>query len=98
MYWSSMQSSRDGAIDFTASDATVNADLAHGLGVQAILVGAPAWATANDSVDFDAWSSFVSQTVAHYHGQVQAWELWNEPDMLDGQGKGVFWTWGPAAY
>ncbi len=98
MYWSSMQSSRAGAIDFSMADATVSADLAHGLAVQAILVGAPNWATANGSVDLDAWSSFVSQTVSHYHGQVQAWEMWNEPDLLDGQGKGVYWTYGPAAY
>jgi hypothetical protein len=76
----------------------VNADLAHGLAVQGVLVGAPAWATANGSVDLDAWSSFVSQTVTHYHGKVHAWELWNEPDMLDSQGKGVYWTWGAAAY
>src|SRR5579885_1368107 len=46
MYWSSMQPSQGGPIDFSAADATVNADLAHGVAVQAILVGAPSWATS----------------------------------------------------
>lgn len=98
MYWSSMQSSRSAAIDYSGTDPTANADLAHGLNVQAILVGAPSWATANGSVDLDAWSSFVSAVVTHYRGQIHYWEMWNEPDLLDGQGNGLYWTWGVPAY
>jgi hypothetical protein len=98
LYWNAMQSSRGGAIDFSGSDATVSADLARGIAVQGILVGAPGWATSNGQLDLDGWSSFVSQTVTHYRGQVHAWEMWNEPDLLDGNGNGQYWTWGVPAY
>ncbi|HVC35525.1 MAG TPA: hypothetical protein VNL16_18605 [Chloroflexota bacterium] len=98
MYWSSMQTTAGGAIDFTAADATVNADLAHGLNVQAILVGAPSWATSSGTIDLNAWSSFVNQTVTHYNGKIHYWEMWNEPDLLNAQGQGQYWTWGVPAY
>jgi hypothetical protein len=98
LYWNQLQASRGAPVDFSASDATVSADLAHGLAVQGILVGAPGWATTGNGVDLDGWSSFVSQTVSHYRGQIHFWEMWNEPDLLDGQGKGTYWPWGVAAY
>src|SRR5579883_1081766 len=98
LYWSLLQPVRGGPIDFSQSDAVVNADLSHGLNIDGILVGAPSWATASGSIDLDAWSSFVSQVVTHYRGQIHAWEMWNEPDLLDSQGHGQYWTWGVAAY
>jgi hypothetical protein len=98
LYWSQMQASQGGPIDFSGGDAVVNADLAHGLNVQAILDGAPGWATTTNGVDLDGWSSFVSQTVSHYRSQVHVWEIWNEPDLLDSQGHGTYWSWGVAAY
>lgn len=98
LYWSSMQPNQNGPIDFSGPDATINADLAHGLTVQAILVGAPSWATSSGTIDLDAWSSFVTQTVTHYSGKVRYWEMWNEPDLLNAQGQGQYWTWGVPAY
>ncbi len=98
MYWSSMQPSQGGPIDFSAADATVNADLAHGVAVQAILVGAPSWATSSGTIDLNAWSSFVTQVVTHFQGKVHDWEMWNEPDLLNSQGQGQYWTWGVPAY
>ena len=97
-YWSSLQPTRGGPIDFSQSDAVVNADVAHGLNIDGILVGAPSWATTNGEIDLDAWSSFVSQVVTHYKGQIHAWEMWNEPDLLNAQGQGQYWTWGVPAY
>ncbi len=98
LYWSSMQATPNGPIDFSGPDATINADLSHGLTVQAILVGAPSWATSSGTIDLNAWSSFVSQTVTHYSGKVRYWEIWNEPDLLNAQGQGQYWTWGVPAY
>lgn len=97
-YWSSMQPNESGPIDFSQTDATVNADLAHGITVQGILVGPPSWATADGKFNLDAWSSFVSQTVTHYKGKVSYWEMWNEPDLLNKDGQGQYWTWGVPAY
>ncbi|MBX6771614.1 MAG: hypothetical protein IRY83_07800 [Chloroflexi bacterium] len=98
LYWSSLQPSRDAPIDFSDTDAIVDADLAHGLAIDAILVGAPSWAVTAEGVDLAAWSRFVSQTVAHYRGKITYWEMWNEPDLLDDQGRGKFWPWGVSAY
>lgn len=98
MYWSSMQSGPGVPIDFSGSDPLVASDLARGFAIDAILVGAPAWATTSDGVDLNAWSSFVSQTVSHYQGKVHDWEMWNEPDMLNGQGQGLYWPWSVSAY
>lgn|GEM_PF-6657240 len=98
IYWNNLQTSQGAPIDFSSTDAQVQADLAHGLQIQAILVGAPDWATTANGPDLDAWSSFVSQTVAHYHTQIHYWEIWNEPDLLDAQGKGQYWSWGVPAY
>lgn len=97
-YWNQMQPDQSGPIDFSATDAIVNADLAHGFQIDGVLVGAPSWAVTNNQLNLDAWSNFVSQMVTHYRGQVHVWEMWNEPDLLDSQGQGVYWTWGVPAY
>ena len=30
--------------------------------------------------DISDWEHYVSQTVAHYKGVIDHWEIWNEPD------------------
>jgi hypothetical protein len=39
---------------------------------------------------YDAWLSFVEKTVTRYRDRVSHYEIWNEPDLIDG-GVGVFW-------
>ncbi|MEX1157344.1 MAG: glycosyl hydrolase [Thermomicrobiales bacterium] len=31
--------------------------------------------------DMDAWEEYVRATAARYHDRVEAWEIWNEPDV-----------------
>jgi hypothetical protein len=35
--------------------------------------------------DLDAWEAYVRRTVERYHDRVDAWEIWNEPDVA------LFW-------
>ncbi|HEY3083025.1 MAG TPA: hypothetical protein VGM69_24305 [Chloroflexota bacterium] len=98
LYWSQVQPTPDGQLDFSKSDAVIAADLSRGIKVQVILVGAPDWATAGGKVDTDAWARFVGATVRTYRGRVSHWEMWNEPDLLDNEGKGRFWPWGIPEY
>ncbi|MBI4320816.1 MAG: hypothetical protein HY675_20175 [Chloroflexi bacterium] len=92
-YWHEMQTIKDTNIDFGKMDAVVDADLKRGFQVQGILLGAPSWAIVNGKIMQDKWYEFVYQTVRRYKDRVRYWEVWNEPDLLDGNGQGAFW-WG----
>jgi len=98
LYWGQIQPSANGPYDFSKVDPIVNADLARGIKVQGILVGAPDWATTGGQLNFDAWSRFVAAAVNRYRGKISHWEMWNEPDMLDDKGQGRYWTWGVEGY
>jgi hypothetical protein len=37
------------------------------------------------------WARFVYTTVNRYKDRVKVWEMWNEPDLKDANGNGVFW-------
>jgi O-glycosyl hydrolase len=96
-----------GTWDFSATDAVVQNDTAHGLDTEGILIGTPGWAVSagqtagnglprglgRPSTDpANVWADFVRQTVRHYATQVAYWEIWNEPDLR------FFWTSSPADY
>ena len=98
IYWNAIQPTPNGPFDFTKVDPIINANQSRGIRTQAVLVGAPEWANAGGQFNYDGWSRFVSTTVARYKGRVSHWEMWNEPDLLDGEGKGKYWTGGPAEY
>jgi hypothetical protein len=98
LYWNQIQPSQGGAFDFSKVDGIVNADLAHGVKVQGILLGAPDWAVRGGQIDLDAWSRFVTAAVNRYRGKIAAWEMWNEPDILNESGQGRYWTWGVDGY
>lgn len=92
-YWNEMQPNPGGPIDFSKMDAVVNHDLANGFKVQGILLGAPQWAVVGGKISADHWYQFAYQTALHFKNKVDYWEVWNEPDLLDGHGNGIFW-WG----
>src|SRR5689334_5357110 len=98
LYWNEIQPSPNGPLDFSKVDPIVAADVARGIKVQGILLGAPTWATTDGKLNLDAWSRFVREAVTRYRGRVASWEMWNEPDMLDGDGKGRYWSWGVDGY
>src|SRR5207237_231754 len=142
-YWQNIETS-NGQFNYGPQDAVVNADVAHGLQTNAILLGVPAWMSgaqrpaatpfprarpqpglsgadalsraapapaapsvvpgggvrnlyapvfrADGSINPDNyWARFVNMTVNRYKDRVKVWEMWNEPDLKDGNGNGVFW-------
>lgn len=85
---------------FVFADDGVDAARSRGLAILGMLDGAPPWTSVKpaatrgyfsaynvpDRADGDAlWSRYVKETVAHYAGRIDAWEVWNEP-----WGKGFF--------
>lgn len=98
LYWSQIQPARNGAFDFSRIDAVVAANQGRGIKTQGILLGAPEWAVSGGKLDLDAWSRFVGAATRQYKGRVTHWEMWNEPDLLDGDGRGRYWPWSIEEY
>lgn len=98
LYWNEIQPTPNGPFDFSKVDPIVAADQARGIRVQGLLLGAPTWAASGGKLNLDAWQGFVQAAAARYKGRISSWELWNEPDMLDDQGKGRYWPYGVEEY
>lgn len=93
-----------GHYNYSAHDPVVAADLAAGLQVQGLLIGAPTWAGRPDSRSVPAnlyldwnnpgnyWGQFVYETVSHYLSQIGYWIIWNEPNLQ------FFWKGTPQDY
>lgn len=77
---------------FQKLDAYVAMAEQHGTGILLPLALAPPWATArpNDPAaepgNLDDWRTFVRTVVTRYKGRIQAYEIWNEPNLKQ------FWT------
>ncbi|MCL5961592.1 MAG: endo-1,4-beta-xylanase [Chloroflexi bacterium] len=91
-YWNEIQPA-EGSFDFSYLDRAVDNDISHGFQVQGILLGAPGWAVKGGRISPEAWQNYVTQTVSHFKGRVRYWEVWNEPDLINPDGSGVFWHW-----
>jgi hypothetical protein len=78
-------------------DPFIETELAAGRELVAILIGTPAWATADGSEDpravprMDSWERFVRQVVQQYRGRIRHWVIWNEPDVWDPSHPGSTW-------
>lgn len=77
---------------FQRLDAYVALAEQHGTGILLPLGMAPAWASARPPADnvepknIDDWRDFVRTVVTRYKGRIQAYEIWNEPNLK------TFWT------
>jgi hypothetical protein len=78
-------------------DPFIEAELAAGREVIAMLVGTPAWATADRSndpravPDMSYWENFVRRVAQQYQGRIRHWVIWNEPDVWDTNHPGSTW-------
>ncbi len=75
-----------GQIDFTTLDPIVDALSGQNLKILFTVTTSPEWArTSRDEEgppdDFGTYASFVGQLAAHYNGKVQAYEIWDEPNL-----------------
>jgi len=91
VYWKFQQDiSRD--IKWGELDAKVNDAHAAGIKVLVTVAKSPAWATANGSdgmprrENFGDFNNFLSQVATRYKGKINAYEVWNEPNLAHENG------------
>jgi LysM repeat protein/aryl-phospho-beta-D-glucosidase BglC (GH1 family) len=75
-----------GAIDFGGLDGTIDTLNSNGFKVMLTVYSAPDWARTTNAesgppTDFNDFATFVGALAAHYKGRVQAYEIWNEPNI-----------------
>ncbi len=75
-----------GTLDYAALDAAINAYSAAGLKVLVTLTNAPDWARSTQNEDgppndLKIFSTFVTDIATRYKTKVQAYEVWNEPNL-----------------
>lgn len=87
--WSVIEPTK-GVFDWTSTDRAVQAARSHGLAVLGIVDYTPAWArdpsvpsgTAHGRpASPELFGTFAGQAAEHYAGQIDAWEIWNEPNL-----------------
>ncbi|HXW57726.1 MAG TPA: beta-galactosidase [Candidatus Cybelea sp.] len=94
--WADLEPNR-GEWQFAKLDRYVSLAKQHGTGILLPLGGCPTWAAerppgpsnswpAAQTPKLDDWRTFVRTVVTRYKGQIQAYEIWNEPNLRE------FWT------
>ncbi|HEX3127279.1 MAG TPA: PKD domain-containing protein [Thermoanaerobaculia bacterium] len=81
---------------WTNTDALVRSADAKGLKILGVLSTAPVWAGSNDNgtrppSQIGYWQAYVRRVAARYGGRIQAYEIWNEPNLGD-EGPGIGWA------
>lgn len=84
--WSEIEPT-EGSLDFTAYDALVAEARAANVKLLGTLDYGNPWANASSNGDIDYpptdpknYADFAAQVAAHFAGQVDDWEIWNEPN------------------
>ena len=79
-----------GTFDFASTDIVVDAELAMGMEILAILdYGHPDYASGSggDSHyppdDLADYGTYVRETVTHFKDRIDVWEIWNEPNFVN---------------
>ncbi len=83
--WRDLEATR-GVIDYTALDAVVDALRSHNLNLLVTITTAPDWARSSQVEngppdDLALFAQFAGELAGHYAGRVQAYEIWNEPNL-----------------
>jgi polysaccharide biosynthesis protein PslG len=89
--WASLQEGGAGSYSqwyVDLADRVVNAARARGIHVLATLWATPGWANGgrgtnvppNDAADYARAATWAA---AHFRGRIEAWEVWNEPNLSD---------------
>lgn len=68
-------------------DTFINAEVAAGREVAAVLIGTPGWATDRNTSTAvpprEYWGDFVFKIASQYKGRINHWIIWNLPDVND---------------
>jgi polysaccharide biosynthesis protein PslG len=83
--WSQLETAK-GNIDFASLDGLIDPLASSGVKILLTASSAPDWArnTTTESgppTDFNDYANFVGALANHYKGRVQAYEVWNEPNI-----------------
>jgi len=66
-------------------DTFLEAEIAAGREIVAVLIGTPSWATANGTSTaippLEYWGDFVFKIATQYRGRINHWVIWNQPDV-----------------
>lgn len=97
--WDVIQpASRDDWKPANVPDPLIEAELAAGRQVVAVLIGTPSWAATSPAdgprsvPDMDAWAAFTQRMAQHYRGRIGHWIIWNEPDVWEPGHPGQTWA------
>jgi hypothetical protein len=83
-------------------DTFIDAEVAAGREVAAVLIGTPGWATDNGistavpPIEF--WGDFVFKIATQYKGRINHWIIWNQPDITDPASPSHTWDGDEEAY
>jgi hypothetical protein len=96
--WADLEPTK-GQWNFAKLDNFVSLAQQHGTGILLPLGGSPAWASARphmpsnyspgftaEPANLDDWRTYVSTIAERYKGRIEAYEIWNEPNLKD------FWS------
>lgn len=87
--WSAIEMTK-GTYNWDKVDNAVNTALSHGLRIEGWIGYSPIWARTEGAQllfptspprDMAAWSRFVNAAAQRYAGRINAWEVWNEPNL-----------------
>jgi hypothetical protein len=77
-------------------DPLLEAELAAGREVVAVLIGTPSWATESQTSTAvpptQLWGNFVFQLANQYKGRIKHWVIWNQPDVDDPTSPSYTWA------
>jgi len=99
---------RDWRAGFVLPDRMIKRERDNGLEVVGLLINTPTWAAADsrqsvlsvpagldrpidDPQNF--WAAFVRRMAADYRGRIDAWIVWNEPDIRPGGANSRYYSW-----
>lgn len=92
--WSAVERTK-GQYDWGYVDNMVNTAASHGLRVLGVIGYTPLWVRPQGAQmlfptspprDLAAWSGFVTAAAQRYAGRINAWEVWNEPNLTQFMG------------
>lgn len=76
-------------------DTLIDAEIAAGRQVVAVLIGTPPWATESSLSTAvpppEYWGDFVFKIATQYKGRIKHWVIWNQPDITDPASPSYTW-------
>ncbi|MFN8453164.1 MAG: hypothetical protein U0401_00585 [Anaerolineae bacterium] len=77
-------------------DPLLEAEIASGREVVAVLIGTPTWATESGTSTavppLEYWGDFVYKIASQYQGRIKHWVIWNQPDVSDPASPNYTWA------